>query len=812
MSSIVKCITVLFRSKRTEHRRQQERTSERPQPPPAVKEIAQNKAALVLAPGIIETLDTTTEGNSPEEPEGPPAVTQRNVEGPVAYFNQAGEVAHNFISGSIEEAEQHHITKEAVDQARQAPQTNGDLNHKLHIPTLRVCPATLQDPLVISTEFPIEGAEYQPHSYPYSPSLETPRLSRHGSDASSRRSISDSKASSTTRYWLKEQLEDARIEWPENSHTFLVPKSKQEELVTVATVTKDILARDPDIGEKAAAKYANDACRYARQLYATLAYIKKGADICPLLKEGVTDEDLPLVRKPNKICKFALCRKNGRPIKTMETWKDKNLESFDRVQWWMTAPVFVPGENHKFDKNTILPFVPFSENDETKEKKQGAYSKVYPVKIHPAHHGFPEIQSEDEQPLVAVKELFSQEKREFQKEATILKALGPRNHPHLIKLLATYERNQIYHLLFPYANANLRKYWDEHPTPDFDRETVLWTMEQMTGIASGLELIHNFEVTHPLFIPGSGETNFRNPGNVELKVEGGEQWFGRHGDIKPENILWFAYSQNYPHPKGVLQIADFGLGRFHGRDSRSGVNPDNVESSPTYEPPECKLRLPVSRAYDIWSLGCLYLEFITWLLKGFAEIEGFSDARGRAPTGGVVDDDYFYTITATPYSTKDAEVREGVRIWVAQLHAHKNCSQMIHDLLDLIMGELLVIDSKGRSKSRWLYSQLQIYQIKARKDDEYLLKPVPIPIANEEDDLVKLTELELTNGKPKRNSVTFSVPDKHPNPGNNFHTKSQPRTDRAMGKKDLLGRMKGTPDGLLSVWEHVSDPKESGSE
>ena len=58
------------------------------------------------------------------------------------------------------------------------------------------------------------------------------------------------------------------------------------------------------------------------------------------------------------------------------------------------SPVFVPGEHHKFDKNTILPFIPFSESDETKEKKKGAYSKVYPVKIHPAHHEFPEIQSE----------------------------------------------------------------------------------------------------------------------------------------------------------------------------------------------------------------------------------------------------------------------------------------------------------------------------------------------------------------------------------------------------------------------------------
>jgi serine/threonine protein kinase len=415
-----------------------------------------------------------------------------------------------------------------------------------------------------------------------------------------------------------------------------------------------------------------------------------------------------------------------------------------------------------------------------------------------------------------VKELFSSEEREFLKEATILEALGPRKHPHLIKLLATFEKDKTYHLLFPYANANLRKYWDDHPTPNFDAATVLWSMKQMTGIASGIVLIHNFRVTHALFLPGSGDTNFRNPGNDELKVEtkNEEQWFGRHGDIKPENILWFEKGENYRDAKGVLhaadlkgvlQIADFGLGRVHGRESRSGVNPDHVVSSPTYEPPECKLRQPVSRAYDIWSLGCLYLEFITWLLKGNAEIEGFSDARGRVPTGNDINDDYFYTITTTAFGTKDAEVREGVRTWVEQLHAHPKCSQLIHDLLDLIMGELLVIDSKSRSKAIWLYKQLQIYLAKAEHDNDYLLKAVPISIKKVEDD--KITPLELPNGKPKRNSVTFTDQNKPVRPQNHTHPKSQPNIDRSMATKDLLGRRMGTPSSLKKVVPHRTWPE-----
>lgn len=238
--------------------------------------------------------------------------------------------------------------------------------------------------------------EHQSHSplHSPSPSLEEPRLSRQESNTSSKRSRSHSESSSIAGHWLKDRLEAARIECPRNPHSFLIPRDVQDELITVPNVTKDILATNPDIGEVNAAQYANNACRYARQLFATLAYIKKGSEICELLDEKLTDEDLPLVRKPDKRSKFTLRRKNGDPIPTMVRWKDKYLEKFDRVQWWMTVPVFGPGERYVFDAKTILPFVPFPEGVETQEKKQGAYSKVYPVIIHPAHHDFSDNHSE----------------------------------------------------------------------------------------------------------------------------------------------------------------------------------------------------------------------------------------------------------------------------------------------------------------------------------------------------------------------------------------------------------------------------------
>lgn len=241
----------------------------------------------------------------------------------------------------------------------------------------------------IQTATGLAASQVDDHAPPSPNSLSPSPKSRRNSESSSHRSRSDSNSSATSsRHWLKEKLENARLECPQRPHSFLVPRSAQEELVTIPQVTKDIQADNPELDEKEAAERAKKVCSSARQLYATLAYIKKGPEICALLDEGISDEDLPFERKPNSQRKFALYRRTGEPIKTLEAWSDKYLEKFDRVQWWMTAPIFEDKVHHDLDDKTILPFVPLDADIETPEKKQGGYSEVFPVQIHPAHHEF----------------------------------------------------------------------------------------------------------------------------------------------------------------------------------------------------------------------------------------------------------------------------------------------------------------------------------------------------------------------------------------------------------------------------------------
>ena len=196
------------------------------------------------------------------------------------------------------------------------------------------------------------------------------------------------------------------------------------------------------------------------------------------------------------------------------------------------------------------------------------------------------------------------------------------------------------------------------------------------------------------------------------------------GDMKPENLLWFKNDAAGKDPRGILQICDFGLGRFHGRDSRSKIPAETVVASPTYEPPECKLRLPVSRAYDLWSLACVYLEFITWLLKSAAQIEDFSNFRGRPAISTGIDEDSFYTIVRDNNGHQEAIVNVKVCKWVDDLHADEKCSQLIHDLLDCTMNDLLVIDAKERIPARLLFEKLNGFVVRAKNDSDYMLKAV----------------------------------------------------------------------------------------
>jgi len=559
-------------------------------------------------------------------------------------------------------------------------------------------------------------------------------------------------------------------------YTYFVPLSEQKKLITTPIIEEIIIDGHPKMKASEARTYAERTETSAKKLFAILALHRKGAAICSLLDSGICDQSLPFrVRRQDG--QWSLWQKNpNQRIQAFEGWENKEIEDFDRTQWWMLSPVFDKKclDCRDLEDQEILPFSRIEEHGDEDGKedaekdegiphmKIGGYSEVNARRIHPAHHNFWDwakslslvrnrmisLKSiangmQESQPLIADKKLLSKDRIEFLKEKTILVALGPQNHPHLIQLLASYRKKNSYHLIFPCADSNLRGYWKKNAMPNFDKKTVLWSIKQMSGIADALCLIHHFQVEHELNV----ENKLRTPiSGGKLSVKAGEEKFGRHGDIKPENLLYFKDSD-------VLKITDFGLGRFHGRDSRSGIDPRRVLGSLTYEPPECTIGRPVSRAYDIWSLGCLFLEFVTWLLKGEEQISEFADARGRGarPISEINDDNFFTVIT----EENDAEVREAVVHWVNGLHAHENCSEVIHELLDFIMRAMLKTDPAERIKAGELKKMMEKLVKRAESSDAYLVEGSPRPMCTPS------TNQKPLVGKPSTSQKEVHWQDQH---------------------------------------------------
>jgi serine/threonine protein kinase len=213
------------------------------------------------------------------------------------------------------------------------------------------------------------------------------------------------------------------------------------------------------------------------------------------------------------------------------------------------------------------------------------------------------------------KKKMQQQTIDFWKEVEMLKRFSGRFHDHLVTLLMTWDIGNEHYLLFPRARCDLEDYWEKYmdrlpiepSTQEITMDALRWLSSQILGLTKALGLIHE-----PL----------------HLNLSPDEAKYGRHGDIKAENILYYP-SQKYS--LGILVIADFGLGALNSDKSRSNIPGYSIPMTPHYRPPECDLEGgTISRSFDIWTYGCLLLELVCWALGGYAKKEDF-DAKRTTP-------------------------------------------------------------------------------------------------------------------------------------------------------------------------------------
>lgn len=245
------------------------------------------------------------------------------------------------------------------------------------------------------------------------------------------------------------------------------------------------------------------------------------------------------------------------------------------------------------------------------------------------------------------------------RETEALAEFSGHAHKHIVSLLATYEQSGKFNLIFPLAECNLQDFWKNYPRPSLvDREEILWIAEQCSGIADGLLRIHRHEIGYDLI---EQATKSRKMLSHSTAVEPDDQHvpfphhpaqlFGRHGDIKPENILLFRDATKDNDDKGVLKISGFGLVEFSTSSDQIDKQNNQIAFSPTYRAPECDFEgALVSRSYDIWTLGCLYLEFVTWQMGGMSLLETFSHSRLTVdPMWHQIETDTFFELVLIPH-------------------------------------------------------------------------------------------------------------------------------------------------------------------
>jgi ankyrin repeat protein len=166
--------------------------------------------------------------------------------------------------------------------------------------------------------------------------------------------------------------------------------------------------------------------------------------------------------------------------------------------------------------------------------------------------------------------------------------------------------------------GNIGSCWRSCPNPEFSETLALWFAEQCHGIA---EQYHGIA-------SALNEMNKYQDDQSSNSDERDNIWYT---PISTQCILWFPQRLC---PYGLLRISNYAAAPL------------------SYRAPEHDLKQSLSSACDIWALGCLYLEFITWLLCGWEGVDKFAEARMEPEYDGIFHSDLFFRVVESSITGK----------------------------------------------------------------------------------------------------------------------------------------------------------------
>ncbi|KAI1314046.1 kinase-like domain-containing protein [Xylaria venustula] len=477
---------------------------------------------------------------------------------------------------------------------------------------------------------------------------------------------------------------------------------------------------------------SNQGENTSRKIFANLVLINQLRRINDFIEAGIKDRHLPFRKEPLgetfTLVKRATSKKKiSEPVYCFDNWNPVKKRKFYDNQWRLLSPYFDRALDgsialYELDEQSIMPWVGIGEEKRgtfVPSENIGGYAKVTQVAIHPDHHAF-------QAKKFAIKELFEDDDIPFTNEFRNLKRVQTRDH--LLPVYAAYRRGQHYSFIFPWADGgSLNDLWmrepaslkqklstdthedtDEHKT----RKVLTWVARQLAGLTGkfGLGFLH--------------DTQFLESLQPTLAVPESEKRYGIHGDIKPHNILYFEQDNNGDGSDlGLFKISDFGLTGFHSALTRSRQPPTGPHS-PTYRAPEYGMSTAyLSRKYDIWGLGCVFLQFLTWLIGGPQGLRRFDQDRFEEmdETNLNFKEDKFFKSS----QSEDAQPKSSVQSHIKKLQAEVTQGNYLYDCLELIKTRMLQIDVVERADCKEVHESLAKYYRRCLQDTQYAAEVLP---------------------------------------------------------------------------------------
>ncbi|KAF5670735.1 serine threonine kinase [Fusarium circinatum] len=388
-------------------------------------------------------------------------------------------------------------------------------------------------------------------------------------------------------------------------------------------------------------------------------------------------------------------------------WNSELIDSFcNQHQWKFCAPVFSTEKTlelrHQHEKS-ILPFT-----EKCTEMDEDSYGQAIKYKIHRQHlvsNGI--IQN----PVYVTVTRLSFEPM-WQDELDKLKRIQSLNQRHIVKLITTFRRGEkdFYFTSEASDAGNVRDFWKTFPRV-LTAKLVRSVTEQLHGLVSA-----SFEV---------GLTTALM--EVDALVS--------NHNLNPENILWFKEGNGADHKVGTMKTC-------HQSGATELVSTRSL-SAQIYTPPEQRASAWNMMVYpdDMWAMGCITLEFMIWLLYGYAGLSKFH--QDMEPGLPELDTNRHFWQS----SPNGSNVHPVVLDWMSHMAKDPVCKvgqTALGDLLKFTRDRLLVVNVFPRSNFGSLDFEDDISPAREKFGNDQLIDN-PTWLQKLTDDSVVKTSPELWN-------------------------------------------------------------------